>query len=168
MTTRFTIRSATRQDYEAIGDILNASCATLMAAAYDKQLLAAALPLITKANPTLIAAGTYLIAQTDDKTMVGCGGWSLDRPGTGEVVPGLAHIRHFATAPSWTGRGIGRALYTCCEEAARTSGATQLECYASLNAQPFYAALGFEAIGRSMVRLAPGLMLPHIVMRRSI
>jgi GNAT superfamily N-acetyltransferase len=81
-----------------------------MKAGYDAFFLSAALPLMTRANPTLLQSGTYYLSETQDGTIIGCGGWTFERPGGGEVVPGLVHIRHFATHPDWIGRGIGTAL----------------------------------------------------------
>ncbi|WP_428339213.1 GNAT family N-acetyltransferase [Mesorhizobium amorphae] len=94
-----------------------------MRTSYDPAVLDAALPLITRANPALLSAGTYYLAVDDIDIAVGGGGWSWERPGSSEVTPGLAHIRHFATRPEWLGRGVGSALYGRCEEDARWSGA---------------------------------------------
>ena len=52
---------------------------------------------MTQANATLISARTYYLAVSDNGLVVGCGGWTRERPGSGEVEPALAHIRHFAT-----------------------------------------------------------------------
>ena len=83
-------------------------------------------------------------------------------------MPELAHIRLFATRPEWLGRGIGRQLYGRCEEEARSSGVRRFECQASLNAEGFYAALGFRSVGRIEVRVGPGPLLPSVLMERSI
>ncbi len=128
----------------------------------------ALLPLIAKANPALLSSGTYYLAESDDSSAVGCGGWTHERPGSGEIENGLAHIRHFATHPGWVGRGIGRALYDGCQAEARASGAKRFECYASFNAEPFYAALGFKRVGPIDVKMPGGLIMPSIVMERAI
>ncbi len=162
------IRPATPADADAITRLLQASYPPLMAPAYDPQVLAAALPVMTRANRKLLGSGTYYVVQANDDQIVGAGGWTHDRPGTGELTPGLAHIRHFATHPNHTGKGIGRTIYDQCQSAARAEGVTEFECYASLNAEPFYAALGFERVRPIEVPMGPDLAFPSILMHRQV
>lgn len=164
----YVVRIATPDDVAAVEALLEASYPALMRPAYEEAVLAPALKLVTKANPSLLASGTYYVAEAERGLVVGCGGWTLERPGTGTVEPNLAHIRHFGTHPAWTKRGIGRAIYRLCESGARAAGATTLECYSTLNGEAFYAALGFESIGPIEVELVPDVMLPGILMRRRI
>ncbi len=118
----------------------------------------------------MLASQTYFVAEpdTEPKLLVGCGGWTHERPGTGELVEGLGHIRHFGTHPDWIGQAVGRSIYAACERQARAAGVTRFECYSSLNAEGFYAALGFVVAGRIEIELGPGLNLPSVLMRRSI
>ncbi len=141
MPDTFTIRPATPEDAAAVTAVLQASYPALMQGHYDPDALAAALPRMTRANGALLASGTYYVAKAAAGPLIGCGGWSFERPGTGAVEPGLAHIRHFGVAPDWTGRGAGRALYARCAAEARAAGASRFECFASLNAVPFYRLL---------------------------
>ena len=161
------VRVAAPQDADAVTALLTASYTALMPAAYDAATLAAVLPLITVANPALLAGGTYFVVPEGDR-LVGAGGWSLDRPGTGVADPGIAHIRHFATHPDATGRGIGRAIYQACAVAAGAAGAGTLECYASLNAVPFYAAVGFRRVRDIDVPMPGGVILPAVLMTRPL
>lgn len=161
-------RIATPGDCAAVDALLQASYPVLMAPAYEAALLAPALGLMTKANMALLASGTYYIAESRDGAAVGCGGWTRERPGNGVVAAGVGHMRHFATHPQWTGRGIGRALYRLCERDARAAGVVVLECFASLNAAGFYRALGFERVGAIRMELGPGVALPAVLMRRHI
>lgn len=168
MSPTFTVRRATPRDEPGVSELLLASYPGSMRTAYDQAILEATMPLITRANPALLSSGTYYLAVEDDDLAVGCGGWSRELPGRSETTPELAHIRHFATHPEWLGRGIGRALYRRCEEDARSSGVRRFECQASLNAQGFYAALGFRSVRRIELRIGPGPMLPSILMERQI
>jgi predicted N-acetyltransferase YhbS len=68
----------------------------------------------------------------------------------------------------WVGRGVGRALYECCARDARAAGARDFEAQASLNGEPFYAALGFVRIGPIDVPMGRDLVFPSILMRRAI
>jgi len=159
------IRVATPEDAPAVASVLSDSFPALMAAAYEPELLARALPLITRPNPRLLAGGTYYLAECRGQT-VGCGGWSSNEPGSAATVPGLVHIRHFAVSREWIGKGVGRALYQHSEGEARVAGAERFEVQSSLNAEPFYAAQGFARIRPIAVPMAPDLLFPSILMRK--
>jgi GNAT superfamily N-acetyltransferase len=165
--TPIAIRIATPDDAPLVRAILEDSYPALMATAYPAELLARAMPLITRPHPRLLAGGTYYLAEVDGE-IAGCGGWSFWEPGGGAVETGLAHIRHFAVCESWSGRGVGRALYDRCESEARAAGADRFEVQSSLNGEAFYARLGFERIGPIDVPMGPDLVFPSILMRRSI
>ncbi len=165
---KFALRIATPQDEASVGDLLKASYSVLMSSSYDEAVLADALPMITQANPSLLSAGTYYLAESEEQVIVGCGGWTRERPGTAELAPGLGHIRHFATHPSWIGRGIGRSIYSMCEEQAGSAGLQRFECYASLNAEGFYAALGFRSVRQIEVPMGQNVTLSGVLMERSI
>lgn len=162
------LRVATPEDQAKVSELLRLSYAALMADAYPRDLLEAALPAITKANPTLLASGRYAVIEEETGRLVACGGWSVERPGSREVIPGLAHIRHFAVHPEKIRYGLGRRLYTWCEDAARAAGMTAFECHASLNAEAFYQALGFTRSREMSLQLAADVTLPAIEMMREI
>ena len=168
MDTSFHVRVTTERDAEAVSDLLEASYPVLMRDSYEPTALAGTLPDMTRANPVLLSSGRYYLAEAENGLAVGSGGWSAGRPGTGDVVPGLAHLRHFATLPDWTGHGVGRAIYGLCEAAARAEGVTRLECYSSLNAEGFYAALGFRVVERIELPFGPDRSLPSVLMTRTI
>ncbi|MBN1238957.1 MAG: GNAT family N-acetyltransferase [Gammaproteobacteria bacterium] len=169
-TTRhvFSVRIAVPEDSAAVTALLQASYPVLMAAAYDEADLAPALDPMTKANERLLRSGTYYVAQAGNGTLLGCGGWTRERPGTSSVEPGVGHLRHFATHPGWARRGVGRAIYRRCEADARAAGIEEFECYASLNAQKFYAALGFDSVRSIVIDFPLGISLPAMLMRRPI
>ena len=165
---KFALRIATPQDEASITELLETSYPELMSSSYDAAALVDALAVMTRASPALLASGTYYVAESEDQVTVGCGGWTRERPGTTETEPGLGHVRHFATHPSWIGEGIGRSIYSICEKQARSAGVQRLECYSSLNAVGFYAALGFRPVRRIEVHLSPSVRLPGILMERSV
>lgn len=167
MRGTFSIRLAEPDDAAAVTAVLKASYPELMGPAYDPQLLQRALPFMARAHPILLASGTYYVAQAES-TLVGCGGWSFEKPGTEEKTSGVGHVRHFATAPAWTGRGVARSIYAKCQEQARAAGVTRFECYSTLNGELFYAALGFSRIQQTEIPMGPDVMLPAIHMSRLI
>jgi N-acetylglutamate synthase-like GNAT family acetyltransferase len=167
----FALRIASPKDAEAVSALLHTSYTSLMAPGYEPALLARVLPLLTKANLMLLSCGTWYVVElpAGDGTLVGCGGWTSQRPGDPNkpMDPALGHIRHFATHPSWTRRGIGRALFDRCVADARAAGVCAFECYSSTVAEGFYRALGFKSIEPMNLalgeNLVPGVrMLCHI------
>ncbi|NVO15097.1 MAG: GNAT family N-acetyltransferase [Rhodoplanes sp.] len=161
-----TLRPATPADAAALDALLAESYPTLLAGHYDAETLARALPPMTRANPGLLAAGTYYVAATAGR-IVACGGWTAEQPGTGTVAAGEAHIRHFAALPAFTGRGIGTAVLARCIAETTARDLTTLTCFSTLNAVPFYARSGFVALGPLAVTLAPGVVFPAVLMRRT-
>ncbi|HEX4157661.1 MAG TPA: GNAT family N-acetyltransferase [Rhizomicrobium sp.] len=94
-------------------------------------------------------------------------GWTVAAPGSAEIIPGEGHIRHFATHPDWLGRRIGTSLLARCFADAGPV-VHRLYCYSSLNAEPFYLASGFEAIGPVDVPIGSGLKFAATLMKREL
>jgi len=64
------------------------------------------------------------------------------------VLPdGVAKAQRVAVLRARRGRGIGRALMTALEEAARGAGCREVRLGAQLQALPFYQRLGYHAQG---------------------
>jgi GNAT superfamily N-acetyltransferase len=162
------VRVASPEDAGAVSAVLRPSYARLMAPAYPPDLLARTLPLITRANPALLASGRYYLVEAETGEPAGCGGWSAHPPGASEPDPRRAHIRHFATHPAWVGRGVGRMLYESCEGDARAAGFTRFEAWASLNGEGFYAALGFCRLEQIETPMPGGIRFPAVRMERAI
>lgn len=162
--TVVTYRWAAPADATAVTALLARSYPVLMRDAYAPEILAAALPLMTRANPALLASGRYLLAETADGTLVGSGGWSDEEPGTKRREPGLGNIRHVAVDPAAARCGIGRAIIVRCAQAALAHGITRFECLSSLNAEGFYAALGFRRLRAVDALLAGTVRIPSILM----
>lgn len=166
MSTAHSIRVARPEDFEALSSLLLASYSTLLAGHYDHDLLETALPFMTRANPALLASGTYYVAESGND-VIGCGGWSAGRPGSGETSEGEAYIRHIASHPEWLGRGVGRSLLSRCVREARPLVHT-LHCFSTRNAEPFYRACGFATIGPMDVPMGPTLKFPAVRMKREL
>jgi GNAT superfamily N-acetyltransferase len=166
--TLMRLRVATPADEAAVAAILLASFPLLWVGVYPPELLARALPFTTRPHPRLLASGRYYLVETDAREPAGCGGWSGHPPGAVEPNPRRAHLRHFATHSDWIGKGIGRLIYARCEDEARKAGFEMLECYASLNGEAFYAALGFRRLEAIEVPLPGGIGFPSIRMERAI
>ena len=157
-----TIHAATPSDEALLSDLLAASYAQL--AGYDPHGLANAMPLMAHANPKLLASGMYYIAKIGG-VAAGCGGWSVEKPGSGEIVEGVAHIRHFGTHPAFLRRGVASRLLEHCIDEARRLGTRTLMSQSTLPAEAFYASAGFRRLGIIDVEMAPGIVLPAVQMR---
>jgi len=162
------LRIASMEDSDSVTSLLRMSYPALLSGAYADSILAAALPAMTVAQPALLVSGTYYVAETAKGTLIACGGWTKERPGDGEILADLAHIRHFGVHPEWTRQGVGRALYRRCRDDAKAAGVTAFECYASINSESFYAALGFKRDRIINVEIPGGITLPSVRMMATI
>jgi N-acetylglutamate synthase-like GNAT family acetyltransferase len=158
------LRVARLEDSDAVSALLSASYSSLLPACYDSDALDCALPILTRANPTLLVSGTYYVVERQPGHLVGCGGWTAAHPESGKIVEGEAHIRHFATDPAWVRRGVGSYLLARCLSDARSFGLRRLHCCSTLNAERFYQASGFTTVGPIDVPLRPSLRFPGILM----
>ncbi len=110
-----------------------------------------AAPSMARANPALLASGTYFVHTTPTGQIVACGGWTPHPPGQAE--PGIGHIRHFATHPAWLRQGLAAAIYQACRQQALTAGIHTFHCLSSPQAEPFYASQGFRTVERTETRI---------------
>ena len=166
----FHVRVSDPDDYDAVSALLERSYSALMAPAYG-DAFARVGGVIWTANRVLLRSGNFFVAvpeKGNSDILIGCGGWSLERPGSGDVEPGLGHIRHFGVDPKWLRKGVGRAIINECEAQAREEQVREFECYSSRNAETFYRALGFKKTGIKQLEMVDGAGLESIVMRRKI
>ena len=162
-----TLRVSTPADAEAVAALLSASYSTLLASHYDPDLFAVALPAMSRANPKLLACGTWYVVEDDAGELLGCGGWTPEHPNTGEVEPGVAHMRHFATHPDALRRGIARMIIERSLADASAQGVERVECFSTLPAERFYARFGFETLGRETIGQGALRDFPYVHMRRA-
>ena len=165
--TDISIRAATPDDRDALTRLIAASYATLERAAYERDMLAAAMPAMSKANPTLLASGTYYVAEIGGEP-AGCGGWTREAPHTGALAEGVGHIRHFATHPDHLRKGVARRLLDHCLAEAAAAGIRLMKSQSTLLAEPFYAAAGFRCVAGDIAEMAPGVKLPVVQMEREL
>ncbi len=165
MQDTLTIRTARRDDIGALDDLFQRSYTRLLARDYPPSVLVTAIPVIARAQPHLVASGLfYVIHKEGSDDLLGAGGWSLQAPGGRPGQRGVGHIRHVATDPNATRRGVGRKLLAHILLVAKASGMSMMHCQSTLTAEPFYAAMGFDREGEINVPLAGGLSFPAIFM----
>lgn len=156
------VRASTRADLAAVDWLLSRSYPKLLKADYPPSVLVTALPLISRAQPALMASGTYFVAEEAGE-ILGAGGWTRDRR-----YRRTGHIRHLVTDASHQRRGIGRALISHVLDQARGADILQMECWSTRTAERFYQAMGFETLGPMEVSLAPGIVFPAVRMRLTL
>lgn len=161
--TQLTVRPAIHADLAEIDALLGRSYPALLKEAYPPSLLVTAIPLISRAQPRLIASGTYFLVE-DNGQVVGAGGWTPDAPGNRSSAPRQGHIRHVVTDHTRVREGIGRSLMTHILDDARVKGIERLECLSTLMAVPFYASCGFTERGPVSISLRPGIDFPAVLM----
>lgn len=162
-----TIEVAQSRDLAEVDVLLARSYPVLLKPDYPPSVLVTALPLISKANPRLLVSGTYYVARLDG-VLVGAGGWTMAAPGGARARGRVGHIRHLVTDHRQTRRGVGRALMARTFEEAAAAGVKRLEAQSTRTAVPFYAAMGFEALGEIAVPLRPGITFPAVAMARAL
>ena len=168
MTQTLSLRRAVLADLSAVDLLLSRSYPRLLAADYPPSVLVLAIPRIARAQPALLASGSYFLAEDGAGRIVGAGGWTRAAPGS--WVPGPAaqsrvgHVRHVATDPDVVRQGVGRRLMERVMQDAREAGVEVMDCAATRTAVPFYAAMGFRVVGEMVVALAPGVDFPAVRM----
>jgi putative acetyltransferase len=86
--------------------------------------------------------------------------------GIGALVATNIELRACYVRPESSRKGVGSALVREIERKARELGVTLLEADSSLNAQPFYAAHGYEVQARGVHILAGGRPMACMRMRK--
>lgn len=167
MAQTLTLRTAARADLAAIDALLARTYPASLKGHYPPSVLVTAVPIIAHAKPDLIASGRYYVAAAEDGSIVAAGGWSARPPGAERRRTRTASIRHVVTDHRLQRRGIGRALMGHVMDEARGAGFGRFDCVATLAAMPFYATLGFRALERGTVHLAPGIEMEVMRMRRA-
>ncbi len=168
MSNTMTIRPTTKDDIASIDALLAASYPVLLKPDYPPSILVTAIPIISHAQPRLLACGTYFGVFDADGQAIAAGGWTQAAPGGGQEVSRNGHIRHVVTDHRRTREGIGRLLMEHIFATARKAGITRLLCQSTLTAEPFYAAMGFVTQGPIQVPLRPGIDFPAIAMIRDL
>jgi putative acetyltransferase len=88
--------------------------------------------------------------------------------GIGALVVGRSELRACYVSPQAARRGCGSALVREIERVAREHGVSRRTLAASMNAEPFYAAHGYEVRNRSDVVLRNGHRMAAVWMGKTL
>ena len=126
----------------------------------------------------LIDDGCYFLAEIDGQ-LAGSGGWSRRATLYGgdhsagrdarllDPASEAARIRAMYTDPAFVRRGVGRAVLSACEAAARAAGFERVELMATLAGQPLYVAAGFIPI-EHIINSNGGAPVPLVRMGKTL
>ncbi|MBV9929308.1 MAG: GNAT family N-acetyltransferase [Acidobacteria bacterium] len=175
----FSVRRAGLEDRPALERLIGESARGLSLGDYTGEQVEAALRSVFGVDTDLIHDGTYFVAEAGGEP-VGCGGWSKRRTLFGGDRYGArdsgyldsrtdaAKIRAFFVRPDWARRGVAAAILETCEREARAEGFRSLELMATLPGVPFYAARGYEGIGRVSYEISDGVTIEFVPMRKEV
>ncbi len=164
MPQEITIRPTTVRDMTRIDQLLADSYRSLLKADYPPSVLVTALPVITRANPSLLRCGTYYMAEDAEGRALAAGGWTHAAPQGHGGAAHVAHIRHVATHPKATRRGLAGRLIAESFRAAKAAGVGLMMCQSTRTAVPFYQACGFAVRSEITIQLRPGIHFPAVEM----
>jgi N-acetylglutamate synthase-like GNAT family acetyltransferase len=180
LTEHFSIRVARESDVPVLTRLIDASVRGLQTSDYSPDQIEAALRKVFGVDSQLISDGTYLVAETSQSKIVGCGGWSKRKTLYGgdiwvaredsllDPTKDAAKIRAFFIHPDWARRGIGTLILEACENAAIAAGFTRFEMGATLTGVPLYQVRGYTAFENLEVPLGDGLALPIVRMEKRL
>lgn len=168
MAGLMTIRTTTGDDLAEVDALFQRSYPALLKGHYEPSLMVLAIPLISRANPRLLASGRYFAVRNSDGVIIGAGGWSGADPRGGRLPAKTGHIRHVVTDHRRVREGIGRVLMDHIIADTQRAGVRNLDCLSTRMAVPFYAACGFKTVGPISVTLAEAIEFPAVLMKREI
>ena len=179
MAEHYRVRPAERSDIPAIERLIERSVRELSVTYYDAAQIESALEFMFGVDSQLGDDGTDHVIDVNGE-LVAAGGWSRRQTlfggdqwkhGADELLDPArepARIRAFFVDPSWSRRGLGRALFDACLRDAKAAGFRRLELMATMPGEPLYRALEFIADERIELALPDGVRVPLVKMSRPI
>lgn len=172
------LRKALPGDVPAIEAMHFLSVQALGAADYSPAEIEAFLGHLGTYDPQLIDDGTYYLIERQGK-VVASGGWSERLPHAPEVdcetlerryslSPSSAKIRSIFVHPHFARLGLGSRIVAQAEAEARAAGHCLLELWATLTGVPLYRKLGYQALGRMLIRAGNGTEVPALHMAKLV
>ncbi|MEM7439587.1 MAG: GNAT family N-acetyltransferase [Pseudomonadota bacterium] len=157
-----TVRLSKPDDFDAVDALLRRVYPKLLKEDYAPSVRVLVLPRISRAQPALLASGSYYVAELNGE-IVGAGGWTLDRRDHR-----VGHIRHLVTSDRHLRRGIGTALIAESLDHATRVGVRRMICWSTFTAVPFYASQGFRRLREIVVPLDRAVSFPAVEMERGL
>lgn len=146
---------------------------------YHAAQIEAAITHVFGVDTTLIADGTYFVAESAG-VMQGCGGWSKRRTLFGgdqyecrdsafsDPATDAAKIRAFFVHPRFARRGVGCALLARCEAEARAAGYRFTELMSTLPGLSFYGSRGYASGQPTSLVVGDGVQIQLVRMTKAL
>jgi len=161
MSTNPVVRRAAREDTRAFIDIHHRSVRGLASAHYGWEVVEAWAPPVSEDDLRDLERNDggeiRLIAELDGAAV-----------GIGALVVADAELRACYVVPEAARRGVGAAIVREIERIAIAEGLSELTLQASVNAEPFYAALGYQVLERGEHVLRGGQRMAAVKMARQL
>lgn len=175
----FVIRKATLKDQTKIADLIAKSVKGLSREDYSERQIELSIKTVFGVDTELIADQTYFVAETEERKIVGCGGWSKRKTLYGASIyeqsrnsnllnpkTDSAKIRAFFIHPRFARQGIGTAILEACESEAKTHGFKSAEMMATLPGVKLYKVRGYEGNEEVKVPIGEGEEIICIKMQK--
>jgi GNAT superfamily N-acetyltransferase len=151
------IRTAGASDVDGIWRVHNESIRALCRERYGAREIAAWIafrpPEVYRAA---LASRTLYVAE-----------WGGEIVGFGQFDPARSEVEACYVAPDAVGRGVGSELIARMEEQARATGHAAVRLNATLNAESFYARLGYRRLGSATHRVGDDVELDCVRMEKT-
>lgn len=156
-------------DRQAIEELIGLSVRNLSREDYTEKQIELSIKSVFGVDTELIADGTYFVAETADKKIIGCGGWSRRKTLYGasryeqsrdskllDPARDAAKIRAFFIHPAWARKGIGTAILQACETEAKAHGFKSAEMMATLPGVKLYVVRGYQGSEQFKIPVGEG------------
>ena len=178
--TTYTHRIATEADLPALHALMARAIDQLQSDFLTPEQVSASRH-VMGLDSQLVKDGTYILIETEDGTIAGCGGWSYRstlyggdasvvqrEPTVLDPATDAARIRAMYTNPDFARQGIGRRIMTLCEDAARAAGFQRTEMMATMAGIPLYRSCGYTAIEEVLSAPIDGVRVPLLRMGKQL
>ena len=152
------VRRAGASDVEGIWRVHNESIRVLCQDRYGPREIAAWIAFRPpEAYRAALASRDLFVAEREDEIV-----------GFGQFDPARGEVEACYVSPGAIGRGVGSDLLARMEEQARATGHAVIRLNATLNAEAFYAGLGYRRVGLASHRVGNDVELACIRMEKAL
>jgi GNAT superfamily N-acetyltransferase len=152
------VRPARESDVDQIFRVHSDSIRGLCSERYDEREIAAWIAFRpSDSYRTAFASRQLFVAESQERIV-----------GFGQLDPRRGEIEACYVAPEAVGSGIGAALLGRMEEEARRRGHSIVQLNATLNAETFYARMGYRWLGPARHRVAADVELDCVRMEKAL
>lgn len=154
------VRPARHSDLDAIAALQTRAIMAFGVGTYGEAACQAWAKIGVQVRHTLLESGTFFVAERDG-AIIGVAGWTAD-----SREHDCAWGRYVFVEPAAAGRGVGRSLMDEVEASTRAAGRPRLQLWSSLNAVPFYRAIGYRSVKTARWPVATGIEMEHRLMTK--